>query len=208
VSDLTRRQQAIYEFIVQQVHARGLPPTLMEIAGAFGLRSPAGVSDHLKAIERKGFIRRRPGVSRGIEVRRGAHGPAERPSQARSVPLIGTVPGDKGVDRLAATRIAIDSRWANADSVAFEVATTALETIGIYAGDIVVTDPSNGVRPDDLVIGRQGNSVAILRIEPDSATAVPVAGHIDPSVDVRAYGRVATIIRATPAGRVSRPGRS
>jgi repressor LexA len=39
-----------------------------EIAAEFGIRSPNGVVAHLRALEKKGFIKRRPGITRGIEV--------------------------------------------------------------------------------------------------------------------------------------------
>jgi len=193
MSPLTRRQQAIYEFIVQQVHAEGMPPTLMEIAAAFGLSSAAGVSDHLKAIERKGFIRRRPGVSRGIEVRASTGGV---PPKARSVPVIGRAPGAGGVQRSGAPRVAIDCRWASAEAVGFEAATDELSSLGILAGDLLVTDGGTEIDAGDLIIGRQGKRLAILQVGTDGVSATPIAGRIDPSTDIRAYGRVVAVIRA------------
>lgn len=190
---LTRRQQAIYEFIVQQMHAQGMPPTLMEIAAAFGLSSAAGVSDHLKAIERKGFIRRRPGVSRGIEVR----SPTDSaPPKASSVPVIGLAPGTGGVQRSEAPRVALDSRWASAAAVGFEAATDELSDLGILAGDLLIADGSSEANAGDLIIGRQGQRIAILQVDGDGLSATPIAGRIDPTTDVRAYGRVVAVIRA------------
>jgi len=193
MSDLTRRQQAIYEFIVQQVHVQGMPPTLMEIAAAFGLSSAAGVSDHLKAIERKGYIRRRPGVSRGIEVRSSNGG---TPPRACSVPVIGRAPGTGGVQRSGAPRVAIDSRWASTEAVGFEAATDELSGLGILTGDLLVADGRSEVITGDLIIGRQGRRVAVLQVGRDGRSATPIAGTIDPTTDVRAYGRVVAVIRA------------
>ena len=65
---LTKRQRAIYDYIVECIHSEGIPPSLTEIAEAFQLASASGVADHLRALERKGYIRRRPGMSRGIEL--------------------------------------------------------------------------------------------------------------------------------------------
>ena len=193
MSPMTRRQQAIYEFIVQQVHAQGMPPTLMEIASAFGLSSAAGVSDHLKAIERKGYIRRRPGVSRGIEVRSAAG----TPPRACSVPVIGRAPGNAGVQRAGAPRMALDSRWASKEAVAFEAASDQLSDLGILAGDLLVADGHSEVTAGDLIIGRQNDLVAILQVGRDGRSATPIAGRIDPTADVRAYGRVVAVIRST-----------
>lgn len=63
---LTERQQEVYEFICKNAGFYG--PTVREIAAALQISSPNGVVCHLKALERKGRIRRTPGISRGIEV--------------------------------------------------------------------------------------------------------------------------------------------
>jgi len=68
MSGLTARQRSILEFLRGYVRDRGYPPTIREIRDAFSLRSNRGVSDHLKALERKGFIKRVPGSSRAIEI--------------------------------------------------------------------------------------------------------------------------------------------
>ena len=51
-----------------KANSRLYSPTVREIALAFSIRSPNGVVCHLKALERKGLIRRTPRSSRGIEV--------------------------------------------------------------------------------------------------------------------------------------------
>ena len=63
---LTERQREVLEFIRQNSGMYG--PAVREIAMAFGIRSPNGVMAHLNALEKKGYIRRRPKVTRGIEV--------------------------------------------------------------------------------------------------------------------------------------------
>lgn len=65
---LTARQSAILEFINAHRAARGYPPTMREIGKAFSIRSTNGVNDHLRALERKGYISRRDMTSRGIRV--------------------------------------------------------------------------------------------------------------------------------------------
>lgn len=64
---LTDRQRQILDFIAGHAR-RGLPPTLREIGKAFGMRSTNAVADHLKLIERKGYLERTPLKSRGLRV--------------------------------------------------------------------------------------------------------------------------------------------
>jgi repressor LexA len=63
---LTQRQQEILAYIEDQSRRYG--PTIREIASAMQIASPNGVVCHLRALEKKGRIRRLPGISRGIEV--------------------------------------------------------------------------------------------------------------------------------------------
>ncbi|MEE2789265.1 MAG: transcriptional repressor LexA [Myxococcota bacterium] len=53
---LTHRQQQILDFISMSISERGYPPTIREIGLRMGIRSTNGVNDHLKALERKGFL--------------------------------------------------------------------------------------------------------------------------------------------------------
>ncbi len=66
--ELTPRQQQVLEFITFHLDGHGCPPTLREIARHLRASGTLGVMKHLDALERKGFIRRHPGNSRGIEV--------------------------------------------------------------------------------------------------------------------------------------------
>ena len=64
--DLTARQAEVLAFISENSAMFG--PTIREIAAAFSFKSPNAVTVHLRALERKGKIRRRPHAARGIEV--------------------------------------------------------------------------------------------------------------------------------------------
>lgn len=65
---LTSRQQMVLAFITEYLHDNGSPPTLREIGKHMGIRSTNGVNDHLRALERKGYLVRRDMLSRGIRV--------------------------------------------------------------------------------------------------------------------------------------------
>jgi repressor LexA len=65
---LTERQGEVLAFITMYLGEKGYPPTVREIREAFHLRSNRGVIDHLRALERKGYIRRDPRSSRAIEL--------------------------------------------------------------------------------------------------------------------------------------------
>jgi repressor LexA len=65
---LTERQEKILAFIKKSIQDQGYPPTIREIGEHFGIRSTNGVNDHLKALERKGYLQRGELKSRALSV--------------------------------------------------------------------------------------------------------------------------------------------
>ena len=56
--DLNKRQIEVLTYIKQALRKQGYPPTVREIGQAVGLKSPATVHGHLRALEEKGYIKR------------------------------------------------------------------------------------------------------------------------------------------------------
>src|SRR5438046_3004448 len=77
---LTDRQKAVLAFISRSIERHGYPPTLREIGEHMGIRSTNGVNDHLKALEKKGYLEREDLKSRAL-----------RPLGASAVPLDGSL---------------------------------------------------------------------------------------------------------------------
>lgn len=65
---LTDRQRELLELL--RSHSRVYGPTVRELCAAAKINSPNGVACHLRALERKGYVRRTPGKARAIEVLR------------------------------------------------------------------------------------------------------------------------------------------
>lgn len=69
MKDLTGRQMLCLDFIIDHINLYGYPPTLREIGSEMDISSTNGVTDHLRALERKGYTRRSlEAESRGIRV--------------------------------------------------------------------------------------------------------------------------------------------
>jgi repressor LexA len=71
MTELTARQAEVLQLIADFLQATGFPPTRAEIAKQLGFRSANAAEDHLRALERKGYIEMLPGASRGIRLREG-----------------------------------------------------------------------------------------------------------------------------------------
>src|SRR3954471_9492906 len=75
---LTERQEKILSFIKKSIIDQGYPPTIREIGVHFGIRSTNGVNDHLKALERKGYLLRGELKLRALSVLEGGRVAAPR----------------------------------------------------------------------------------------------------------------------------------
>jgi repressor LexA len=64
--ELTDRQKEVLDYIQESIVGRGYPPTLREIGERMGIRSTNGVNDHLKALEKKGYLAREDLKSRAL----------------------------------------------------------------------------------------------------------------------------------------------
>ena len=85
---LTSRQREIYDYLLKTIREKGYAPSIPEIGSKFKIASTNGVSDHLKALEKKGYIHR---VSkRAIEVLSALGKPVL--SSVREIPILGIVP--------------------------------------------------------------------------------------------------------------------
>ncbi len=82
-TDLTPRQQNILDFVSEFQGQHGFPPSIREIGEFFGIKSTNGVSDHLRALEKKGFLNRSGNLSRCLQVVRDEED--ERPPTRRSL---------------------------------------------------------------------------------------------------------------------------
>ena len=85
---LTERQGKILGFISGFLEKRRIPPTVREIQEHFRFESTNAVTEHLTSLERKGYLKRRPGISRGIEL---ASKSAPFHPGIAAVPLVGEI---------------------------------------------------------------------------------------------------------------------
>ena len=78
---LTARQRMIFDYLVEFSQREGYPPTMREIGEFFGIRSTNAVHEHLRALERKGWVERAEGASRGVRVMR-------QPTEVAAAPVV------------------------------------------------------------------------------------------------------------------------
>jgi repressor LexA len=94
---LTDRQARVLSFVIDFQDREGLPPSRSDIAAGLGFRSINAAVDHLRALEKKGYIETQPHRSRGLRILKTPNG-----EQIEAHPALGTHQGLPVIGRVAA----------------------------------------------------------------------------------------------------------
>lgn len=155
MKDLTGKQSAILDYIEEYINDQGYPPTIREIGEKFSITAK-GAYDHLKAIEKKGYIKCEKNRSRAIELLKTSNGQAPlETGRVVNIPLLGRVAA--GMPILAEENIeeylAFPRTMVNDNGVfALRVAGDSMKDAGIHDGDIAVIQKQETARDGDIVV--------------------------------------------------------
>ena len=198
---LTSRQREVFDFIRAFIHRNRYPPTIREIATNFRF-SVKGSYDHVKALEKKGYIRCHEGRSRAIEVMRDAEGD---PEALASVPLLGNVAAGKplfaeenfqGHVQVPASSLGGGAHFALA------VKGDSMRDAGIMDGDVVVVAHQSTADNGDIVVAMVDDAVTLkrffveknrVRLKAENPRYPPIF-----TQNVRILGKLAFLMRSYP----------
>ncbi|GIP53644.1 MULTISPECIES: transcriptional repressor LexA [Paenibacillus] len=189
MSKVSSRQQAILEFIRNEVRMKGYPPSVREIGEAVGLASSSTVHGHLDRLEKKGFIRRDPTKPRAIELL-GQDDSDTIGMFAHSVtrvPVVGKVTA--GVPITATENIEDyfplpDHYSADGEVFMLSVIGNSMIEAGIHNGDYVIVRQQQTANNGDIVVAMTEDDEATvktfykekdhIRLQPENPTMEPI----------------------------------
>ncbi len=155
MDELTARQAEVLQLIADFLQATGFPPTRAEIAAQLGFRSANAAEDHLRALERKGYIEMLPGASRGIRLR-----------ENLGIPVVGRVAAGSPIlaEQHIQGRYQLDPALFNprADYL-LKVRGMSMRDAGILEGDLLAVHRTSEARSGQIVVARLGNEVTVKR---------------------------------------------
>ena len=171
---LTDRQQAILDFLREHVAAEGRPPTLAEIAQAFGFRQARSAQDHLQALAAKGAIELVPGA-RGIRLLDEA-GEALPPAlleaanaaQLLTLPLLGRVAAGRPIDPQAdyEGQLLLDrALFFPQPDYLLRVKGDSMVDDGIFDGDLIAVRRTPAAENNQIVVARIDGEVTVKRFK-------------------------------------------
>ncbi len=197
---LTDRQHQVLQYIRDSITERGYPPTLREIGAHMGIRSTNGVNDHLRALERKGYLTREDMKSRalrplnvpgsGVSELAADVGPANEAEPDASlveIPLLGRIAAGAPIlatENVESTvRIDRDMVRGGRDVFALKVQGDSMIEAGILSGDTIFVRKQSTASRGEIVCALIGDEATVkyyfperdyIRFQPANSSMAPI----------------------------------
>lgn len=198
MENLTPRQQQVLDFITSCINDKGYPPTLREIAGHLGTSGNVSAIHHLEALEKKGYLRRESGSSRGIILVR------EPQPEFSQVPIVGVVRA--GLPTLAFEDIEgyypLEKLQLRGGTFFLRVKGDSMINDAIVEGDLALIRPQETAQNGDIVVAMVDGEATLKRFyrERDHIRLQPRNPNMEAIIipaeeEVSIVGKVVKIVR-------------
>jgi repressor LexA len=181
---ISNKQQAILEFIKQEILNKGYPPTVRDICEAVDLKSTSSVHSHLETLEKNGYIRRDPTKPRAIEIIDDNFNLTRR--EVVNVPLVGRVAAGEpilAVENIESYFPVPAEYMPNAESFMLKVKGESMINAGIMDGDQILVEKCATARNGEMVVALVDDSATVktfykeadhIRLQPENDTMDPI----------------------------------
>lgn len=200
---LTQRQQQVLNCIRECIGESGMAPTRAEIATIMGFQSKNAASDHLRALERKGYVKLHSDRSRGIQLLEDAS------SNDDMLPVVGKVAAGapiEAIENIERTVPVPRDLFRQRPTYLLKVQGDSMVDVGIFDGDLIAVRKSNTAQSGEIVVARIDDEVTVktLKMNKNNATLMPANDAYSP-IDVPADQ---LIIEGIFVGLIRDPNRS
>jgi repressor LexA len=202
---LTKRQTTVLDTIRSMIKQRGYPPTIRELGKQLGIKSLRGVTTHLDAIAKKGFLKRES-RARSISLM-DLMAPFE---QALRVPIVGRIRAGEPIlaQEQVEGHVVVDGGWIGAapsqetPHFALKVRGDSMINAGIIEGDYVIVRQQPSAEHGDIVVALLGEDATVkrfvkdgdqIRLRPEHPTMEPILITADSPLSI--LGKVVAVFR-------------
>ncbi|RKY33616.1 MAG: hypothetical protein DRP68_01730 [Candidatus Omnitrophota bacterium] len=204
MENLTKRQKEILEFIKKTTFKKGVSPTFREIMQFFGFKSIKTVQDHIKALKRKGYIKKDPNKSRSIVL----DDFSKALKDTIRVPILGQISAGKPIlaEENIEGYINLDKFLIkhSKDIFALKVKGDSMTGAGILDGDYVIVKKQPTVENGSIACILIDNEATVKRfykkenyieLKPENPDYKPIIKTRDTTTDILILGKVVGVFR-------------
>lgn len=192
---LTPIEQDVYQFLLDHLAEHTFQPSVRDIGRHCKIASTKSVTDLLASLERKGYIEREPGRSRGVKLL--GHG---GPSGVMPVPVMIVQAGANAPH--AESHLSLDRALVpSPECFLVRVAADDARALGVQAGDLALVHPVARSRDGEAVVVRLGGAASVRTIERRGQAVLLHQGNgaepreVGPHDDFAVLGVLAGVIR-------------
>ena len=201
---LTKKQQQVYDYLVDFTRREGFPPSIREMCKGLGVRSTSTIHGHLEKLEEKGYIKRASTKNRAITLTQ-VNPPTLPPIDAHfaSIPVVGRVTAGEPI--LAVENIEDyfpipTTHLTNEDHFLLRVQGDSMQNAGILDKDYVLVRKTAHANNGDYIVAIVGEDSATvktfykekdhIRLQPENEAYEPIIGS-----DIQVIGLVKGVFR-------------
>ncbi len=197
MENLTDRQKQVLDFVTGYIERTGYSPALRDIAAHLGVNGTFGIMKHLDALEKKGYVRRGSGSSRGIALLRTSH--------SASLPVVGVVragalqPAIEDIEGY----FAVDQAHLKGGAFFLRVKGDSMVDAAILDGDLALIRPQQTAANGEIVVAMVDGEATLkafyrerghIRLQPRNRDMEPII--VGKGKDVAIIGTVVGIFRS------------
>ena len=199
---LTEKQRYVLGYISEYIETNSCSPSYVEIGKSLGgISAPAALA-HVKSLERKGYVRRNPHRTRGIEVI-GTDDRDQQQPEFLKLPIVGEIAAGQPIEAYEdrSEHLWVEETLArSADNFVLRVKGHSMIGDGINNGDLVIVHPQNTAQNGETVVALIGGTGATLKKyyrEAGHIRLQPAAPYLEPMIvtDVRIQGIAVGVFR-------------
>ena len=201
---LDPKEQAIFDYIKENIKKNGYSPSIRDIRTALNIKSTSTVHTYLERLERKGYIQKENGKSRTLRIEGLMPDEFDTKETNGMIPLIGRVTAGQPI-------LAVENyegyiqypaglrKMPENDLFALKVTGTSMIEAGIFSGDIVIVQKEHMAQNGDIVVALVEEEATVkrfykengrFRLQPENKNMEPIY-----TEEVYILGKVQAVIR-------------
>jgi len=193
---LTPIERRIYNYLVEYLKRETYQPSVREIGKRFGIRSTKTVTEHLQALQRKGYLDRTPSRSRALRILGLNLSP-----DTYTIPVYKHRVNETGDEEVEA-RLDLDRSLAYSADCFMVRVNGDLRELGVLEGDLILVEPRDRLGEHDLAVYDYEGAIKVFgptQVAPNgSILPGMVAAEIDGNSAPKFLGAVRAVLRTIP----------